>query len=66
MIPKDQFVTDIHDDHTKTVFRDEKSAYRNKVSSEYIKGTNTNSPLYSKKTLFNFFKNDNNKRKTPV
>ena len=66
MIPKDQFVTDIHDDHTKTVFRDEKSAYRNKVGSECIKGTSTNSPLYSRKTLFNFFKNDNNKFKTPI
>ena len=66
MIPEDQLVTDIHDDHTKTVFRDEKSTYRNKVSSEYIKGTNTNSPLYSEKTLFNFFKNDNIRLKTPV
>ena len=54
VILKDQFVTDIHDDHTKTVSRDEKSANRNKVGAEYSKGTNTNSPLYSRETLFSF------------
>jgi len=63
VISKDQLVTDIHDDHTKTVLRDEKPAYRNKVGFEYIKGANTDSPLYSRETLdgretlLNFFQN---------